>query len=163
MECAPSPFNNDNSPTSREMIIDNMLEIQANIDDMTPEQLSFLCTRLFSAGAMDVWQEPIVMKKGRLAQKVCALTHPDKKESVLLCFFKNSTSAGIRIHEVTRYSLPRSFSEQILTDGTIRCKTTYLEGSPHHTKAEFDDCAQAAENSSRPIMQLQQEALKRTK
>jgi pyridinium-3,5-bisthiocarboxylic acid mononucleotide nickel chelatase len=40
--------------------------IQANIDDSNPQLLSYVISRLFEAGALDVYQLPIDMKKNRL-------------------------------------------------------------------------------------------------
>ena len=41
--------------------------LETNIDHLTSEELAFAADELLSAGALDVWQTPIVMKKGRAA------------------------------------------------------------------------------------------------
>jgi uncharacterized protein (TIGR00299 family) protein len=41
------------------------LVVEANIDDMNPEHFGALEGALFEAGAIDVWSQPIRMKKGR--------------------------------------------------------------------------------------------------
>ena len=46
---------------------DTVWLLQANIDDQTPEQLSFAAELLMQNGALDCWFEPIYMKKGRPA------------------------------------------------------------------------------------------------
>ena len=48
-------------------------EVAANIDDMTPDDASHLLDSLMSAGALDAWVAPIVMKKGRPAWTVAAV------------------------------------------------------------------------------------------
>lgn len=40
-------------------------ELVCNMDDMTPEALSYACARLLEEGALDVYATPGVMKKGR--------------------------------------------------------------------------------------------------
>ena len=42
-----------------------ILELVCNVDDMTPEALSFAASRLLEAGALDVYTLPGTMKKGR--------------------------------------------------------------------------------------------------
>ena len=39
--------------------------IEANIDDMTPQNLAYVTERLLEAGALDVCTIPVQMKKGR--------------------------------------------------------------------------------------------------
>lgn len=46
-----------------EHIDDGMLLIQANLDDMNPEWVSYIMDKLFDAGANDVYVVPIIMKK----------------------------------------------------------------------------------------------------
>src|SRR5215210_2502419 len=47
--------------------------LEANVDDAPGELLGAAVEELLVAGALDAWLEPIVMKKGRGAYKVCAL------------------------------------------------------------------------------------------
>ena len=42
---------------------DEVLELSANLDDMTGEEISFAIEMLLSKGALDVYAQPIVMKK----------------------------------------------------------------------------------------------------
>ena len=71
-ECSELPnilrvllYESPDKPNSSEMDSVKMFEVCANIDDMTPEHVSALCSRLFKAGSLDVWQESIAMKKNR--------------------------------------------------------------------------------------------------
>jgi uncharacterized protein (DUF111 family) len=50
-----------------------LVVLETNLDDMNPQHADLLRERLFSAGALDVWLTPIVMKKGRPAFTVSAL------------------------------------------------------------------------------------------
>ena len=120
---------------------EKMCVLESNIDDDTPEMLSLLCERLFEAGAADVWQEPIVMKKGRMASKVSALVSERLRERVMEEFFKNSTTLGIRKISVDRFAVPRKVGVKNIGGGEkirvkIAEKRSSLRGSE---KAEFDD------------------------
>src|SRR5919107_1218548 len=48
--------------------------LEANVDDAPGELLGAAVERLLAAGALDAWLEPIIMKRGRGAYKVCALS-----------------------------------------------------------------------------------------
>ena len=127
---------------------EEMSVVCANIDDMTAETVAFLCEKLFEAGAVDVWQESIVMKKSRLAVKVCALVHDAKVQLLEEVFFKNSTTLGVRRISVARTSLPREefvFSSSL---GDVRFKCRANGDFP---KVEFDDIAKIAREKSIPF------------
>ena len=49
-------------------------QIDANIDDMSPELTGAATDAIFAAGAVDVWWTPINMKKGRPALTLSAVT-----------------------------------------------------------------------------------------
>ena len=55
---------------------------EVNLDDMTPEAIAYAEDCLWQAEALDVWTEPIYMKKGRLATKLCVLYAPENTEIV---------------------------------------------------------------------------------
>ena len=48
-----------------EHVDDQMLVVQANLDDMNPEWVTYVMDKLFDAGANDVYVIPIIMKRGR--------------------------------------------------------------------------------------------------
>jgi uncharacterized protein (DUF111 family) len=46
-----------------EHVDDHMLLVQANLDDMNPEWMTYVMDKLFDAGANDVYMVPIIMKE----------------------------------------------------------------------------------------------------
>ncbi|MEO8706159.1 MAG: LarC family nickel insertion protein, partial [Kofleriaceae bacterium] len=52
---------------------DSVWQIDANLDDMSPELCAPAADAIFAAGALDVWWTPITMKKGRPALALSAL------------------------------------------------------------------------------------------
>jgi pyridinium-3,5-bisthiocarboxylic acid mononucleotide nickel chelatase len=61
-----------------------VLLFEANLDDATGEVLAHTIQALLDAGAHDAWVTPAVMKKGRPAHVVSALTDPARAEDVLV-------------------------------------------------------------------------------
>src|SRR5439155_24630149 len=61
---------------------DDVVLVEANIDDMNPELCEPLLEALFAAGAVDAWFTPIVMKKSRPALTISALCPPPLRDAV---------------------------------------------------------------------------------
>ncbi len=133
--------------------VEKMFVLEANIDDMSSEAISFLCDSLFCAGALDVWQENIVMKKSRSATKVCALVQDKFLSDVKITFFENSTTLGVRVSEVSRSSLERNTMQFVSSLGEVRIKER-ADGS--FAKAEFDDVSKIAKECSIPFLKVKE-------
>ncbi len=73
--------------------------IETNIDDMNPQIYEDVMTKLFAAGALDVWLEQIVMKKSRPGTKLCVLADESMAAQMAERIFRKpllSESACIR-------------------------------------------------------------------
>lgn len=130
--------------------------LEANIDDMTPEHVSYLVDKLFEGGAMDAWQESIVMKKNRLAVKVCALAPADGTGVLREVFFKHSTTFGLREIPVMKYELEREIVNRATAYGDVRVKRACFPAEEGRTKekAEFEDCRELSERHGVSIGQI---------
>ena len=145
--------------TTRGLFKDRLLLLETSIDDMNPEYYGHLMERLLSAGALDVNVLPAQMKKNRPGQLLRVLLSEGLRDTVLQILFNESTSLGVRIHEVERYSLPRS---------TIRVQTLYgrlpvkVATNPHGdftVAPEYDACRRAAQRHKVPLRQVYAEAM----
>ena len=130
--------------------VESMAELSANIDDMTPEHVSELCAKLMAAGALDAWCEPVVMKKGRCAVKVCALARFAEKNKVLRAFFANSSTLGIRESTVFRHALGRELVDKDTEFGKVRFKRHCVAGI-ERVKPEFEDTKKISESTGMPV------------
>lgn len=119
------------------------VELACNIDDMSPERAACLVEQLLKAGAADAWQEPIVMKKGRLAVKVCAMGAPEREAALRACLFRHSTSLGVRVARLAKYERARHIETREAGGELYRCKVA--EGPDAREKIEFEDLRAAAE------------------
>lgn len=118
------------------------VELAANIDDMSPEKLAYLIEKLLSEGASDAWQEPIVMKKGRLATKVCALCPPEVEERLRACLLCHSSTLGVRTARLAKWECERRVeTREAAGGGRFRCKVA----ADGREKIEFEDLKEAAE------------------
>ena len=123
---------------------DTATVIETNIDDMNPEAYQYVSDRLFAAGALDVWTAPIVMKGGRPATQLCALAPGDKAETLIDLILAETTTLGVRTHQVHRTKLPRHAFSVTTPYGQVRVKASYLHGTLRDAAPEAADCRRIA-------------------
>ncbi|MDR2738688.1 MAG: nickel pincer cofactor biosynthesis protein LarC [Treponema sp.] len=129
---------------------EELILMEANIDDMSGEALGFLMERLFAAGALDVTFTSCVMKKSRPGTIVSVLSGREKLCMLRETLFRRSTTIGFRETTVRRLSLKRE-EERLGTEsgdsspfsGASR-KTVYYGAEKLRSKIEFEDRAQLA-------------------
>jgi len=115
----------DDQPVGRsdaQPLLQNAALIECNIDHRTPEALAFVCEELLAAGTLDVWQEPITMKKGRLACKLSLLCLPSESQHLATLTLKLTGSLGVRIRSVQRLVLERESVSLKTPYGLVRYK-----------------------------------------
>lgn len=122
---------------------DTILELQCNLDDMTPEALGFAQERLMAAGALDVYTTAIGMKKNRPGTLLTCLCRPDQRELMLGLLFRHTTTLGVREHRWGRTVLARKEHVAESSAGPIRIKTAEGWGV-RREKAEYEDLAAIA-------------------
>lgn len=126
---------------------------EVNVDDVSGEVLAHAIAALLEAGAHDAWVTPILMKKGRPAHTVSALTDPALAGQVAEVLVGETGSLGVRGQELRRWPVPRQ-AETVEVDGLpIRVKV-----SPGRVKVEHDDAARVARGAGRPLREVLVEA-----
>jgi uncharacterized protein (TIGR00299 family) protein len=123
---------------------ENLTLMEANIDDMTGEELGFLMERLFDSGALDVSFSPCTMKKSRPGVVVSVLGRRDSLDTLRETFFRQSATTGFRETAVNRLSLRREEKTIPGPSGEAREKTVFLGGERLGSKIEFEDRARLA-------------------
>lgn len=135
----------DSLADRREVVRVEAVELACNIDDMSPERVAYLVEQLLKAGAADAWQEPIVMKKGRLAVKVCALGTPEREKALRACLFRHSSTLGVRAARLEKHERARHVETREAEGEVYHCKVA--EGPDAREKIEFEDLRAAAERA----------------
>lgn len=120
-----------------------ILELACNLDDMTPESVSFAAEHLLAAGALDVYTTAIGMKKSRPGVLLTCLCKPEDEYKMTELLFRHTTTLGVRKNLQSRYVLTRSITEKETPYGTIRIKEAKGWGV-QKSKAEYEDVANAA-------------------
>ena len=115
--------------------------------------------RLFEAGALDVYLQPILMKKGRPAQILSVLCEPLRTTSLARLILRETTTLGLRESRHHRYCLQREYRVVSTPYGEIRVKVGRLEGEAVTLAPEYADCRAAAARAGVPLKEVQAAAL----
>ena len=133
--------------------------LETNVDDCDPRLWPDVLDRLLDAGAIDAWLTPILMKKGRPAQMLSALTPAGQADAVRRAIFHETSTLGIRERGVERTALERASSTVEVGGAHIRVKLAYLDGELVNAQPEYDDVARAAAKLRRPIRDVLADAV----
>ena len=136
---------------------DDLIEIQANIDDLNPQIYDHLVERIFAAGARDVTLTPTIMKKGRPAMTVAILAEPADRERIAAVVFAETTTIGLRYHPVSRLKLAREIIEVDTRWGRVRAKVS-RGGETLTVTPEYEDCKRLARDHHVPLRVVLDEA-----
>jgi uncharacterized protein (TIGR00299 family) protein len=127
--------------------------LEANIDDMSPQHYELAVERVFAAGAHDVWLTPIIMKKGRPAIVLSALADPADERGVARAMLTQTTTIGVRVRTERRHVLPRTIATIETPLGTVRVKRSGTNGTLR-VRPEYDDLARIARERSLPLAEV---------
>jgi uncharacterized protein (DUF111 family) len=140
-----------------EHLDEQMIIIQANIDDMNPEHCSYVMDLLFEHGANDVCWIPIIMKKGRPGLQLQVLTDQSMLAALEMIIFRETTTLGRRYIPATVHRLARAFVTMQTVWGEMTVKVGYHAGKLVQYAPEFKECEQAAKLHNVPLKQVYDE------
>lgn len=157
------------APTARltDRPMDRIVVVETDMDDLNPQVYDYVIGRLFRAGALDVTLTPLIMKKGRPGTRLTVLAPPDRLTALTEIIFEETTTLGLRLHEVERLRLPRAIRTVQTRHGAVRIKIAgpgpghgpAMNGRPTRFRGqpEYEDCRRIAEATGRPLIAVMQE------
>lgn len=134
--------------------VDEEIVLETNIDDMSPEILSYVQERLFAIGVKDVYTTAITTKKNRLGVKLSVLVSAEKEAEAMDVIFSETTSIGLRRQRVEKVALDREIISVTTPYGEIHVKCVFSHGKMLKYKAEYEECKQAALKYQLPILSV---------
>lgn len=138
---------------------DQATVLETNIDDSTPEQLADCVERLHAAGALDVFQSPCMMKKGRLGVLLTAIVPSGRVPLMEDILFEHSSSIGIRRYKVDRHKLVRAARVVETRFGPVRGKVISLPSGQQRFTVEDDDARTIAKQHRTSADAVRHEAI----
>ena len=139
--------------------IDDLLLMETNLDDISPQVLSYVMERAFALGVLDCWFTPIQMKKNRPATMISVLCSKDKRELISGLLYSETTTLGLRIREVERECLSRDIRSVATQFGPVDVKLAYYEGKLVNAMPEFEQVKKIAIEAGLPLKDVQTEVL----
>jgi len=137
-----------------------LLQIETNLDDVSPEILGFVMEKAFDLGAMDCWFTPIQMKKNRPATLVSILCKPSEKEKFINLLISETPTLGVRVREVERICLAREISKVETKFGEISVKIARFGEKIVNIKPEFEILKEIAGRENLPLREVEAEVRK---
>jgi hypothetical protein len=131
----------------------DLVLIEANVDDVTGELLAHTLGALMNAGALDAWLVPVIGKKGRPGHVISVLSEVDLVGELARVLTTETGSLGFRQHRVDRWAMFRQVIEVEVGGEAVRVKA-----GPFRLKAEYEDCAEAAARLGWPVSEVARHA-----
>jgi uncharacterized protein (TIGR00299 family) protein len=141
----------------REVSDERVTLMETNIDDMNPQIYGYLVDMLLNNGALDVFLTTVMMKKMRPGIKLSVLCTPDKRESLADIIFRETTSIGVRFHEMSRVVMQREVRSVKTKYGTVKVKVAE-KGGIRKSMPEYEDCRKCSGQTGIPLIEVIEEA-----
>lgn len=139
----------------------DVVVLETNIDDMSPELFPPVFEKVLEAGALDVYITPALMKKGRPGHLLTVIVDEDRRSRIEDIIFTHTSTFGLRRTAVTRSCLDRIEDVVDTKFGPIRVKKGFRDGRLIRTSPEYEDCRKAAEEADVSVGEVWNEALAR--
>ncbi|MCG9966797.1 nickel pincer cofactor biosynthesis protein LarC [Pelotomaculum terephthalicicum JT] len=140
--------NGDNNGNMEEIVV-----LETNMDDLSPEITGYMMDRLLANGALDVFYTPVHMKKNRPAVMMTVLAGKDNEQKLADLILKESSTLGIRRSVVTRYCMNREIKNVNTGLGTVRVKVA-SKGDTKKIAPEYEDCKEIAIRAGLPLQEV---------
>ncbi len=141
----------DPAGVSAEDPAERLLMVETCIDDMNPEIFGYLMETLFDDGALDVFWVPVQMKKNRPGTLVQVLCTPERRQAVIDRILSETTTLGVRFHEVQRLALPRRTVMVDCEYGTVEAKRATKPDGTFRWMPEYEVCRRIARERNLPL------------
>jgi pyridinium-3,5-bisthiocarboxylic acid mononucleotide nickel chelatase len=134
-----------------------VVELQTNLDDVSPEVVGYTLRRLREAGALDAWTVPVQMKKDRPGFVLHALVTAEDEAAAVDMVFAETGTLGIRRVGLARYVAQRGVLKVDVAGHEVAVKRGRW-GERVSLAPEYEDAARAAAAAGLPLRQVMQEA-----
>lgn len=130
---------------------DEIWVLETNLDDVSGELIAYCTTRLWEAGALDVYTTAIQMKKNRPGTKLTVLCQAAQVQPIEEIIFAETTSLGVRRWPASRHVLHRR-PHQVQTEwGPVEGKLGWLPGRTPRFSPEYEACRRIAAERGLPL------------
>ena len=144
--------------SSRDGTEEELLMVETNLDDVSPQVLGHLLERALASGALDCFFTNVQMKKNRPGVLVSILCRPAERDAFEALLFAETPTLGVRSYAVSRRELGRETVTVETEFGRIAVKVARRGGQVLGATPEFEDCREAALAHGVPLRVVQDAA-----
>jgi uncharacterized protein (TIGR00299 family) protein len=127
--------------------IDEIIQIETNLDDLTPELAGAAMERLLAAGALDVFFTSVQMKKNRPGVVLTVLCVEENASELARILLRETTTFGVRMHRAGRLKLRRELHVRETPYGSVRIKMGFLGDELVQAMPEYESCREVAQRA----------------
>ncbi|MBI4491316.1 MAG: nickel pincer cofactor biosynthesis protein LarC [Chloroflexi bacterium] len=132
---------------------EEVVVLESNLDNMTPEQAGYVLERLLAAGALDVFFVPLQTKKSRPGLLLGVIATPGSARALAELVLRETPTLGVRMRATGRLVAPRTI-EQVQTElGPAHVKVKRL-GQERFVVPEYEDAARLARKRQLPLAEV---------
>lgn len=153
----------ESQEASESPYLETISVLETQIDDLSPQAIGYVFEVLFAAGAVDVFTQPIGMKKSRTGILLTVICHPEQIAACETVLFRETTTLGVRRFTQHRSILQREIQQVQTAYGSIRMKVAWMGRADNKTLAnvqpEYEDCADIARTNNLAWREVHQMAM----
>ena len=141
-----------------ELKMEDVVLLETNIDDMAPNLYEFVMEELFKSGALDVFLQPIIMKRSRPGVILSVLCKPEDMGRLSELIFRETTTLGIRVNRLERIALDREVVKVGTRWGEVEVKVARMGDKILGFSPELRSCEEIARKENIPLKAVIDEA-----
>lgn len=145
---------------SNQSTLEEIVVLEANLDDLNPQIIGYTMDRLLAEGALDAFTTPVQMKKGRPGTLLTVLAKTQDEAKLRGILFYESSTLGVRSRREQRHSLVRRHETVQTQWGEVRIKVGSMGGPDSNTAPEYEDCRRIASEHKVALKTVMQESLR---
>jgi hypothetical protein len=138
----------------------HMSIMTCTIDDMNPEVYGYVMEQLLGRGALDVYYNPVMMKKNRPGVEVTVISEEKDAAGLVDYLMKETTTLGVRVHREERVELPRRRDTISTPYGDVVIKVAERPGGAVTMSPEYESCRAIAAKNALPLIEVYDAARK---
>lgn len=159
LECGPNVLRTLLGNMAGRGAADTVIELETNVDDVSPEIVGHTVQRLREAGALEVWSVPVLMKKDRTGVALHILARPELEHAAVRVLFAELGTLGIRRRAVSRYVAARGVIKVDVQGHQVRVKWGKWEEDLIKLAPEYDDVARICAATGLPFREVMSRGL----
>lgn len=145
--------------SANELKSDQVWIVETNLDDVSGEVIGYAMSRLWEAGAVDVYTTAVQMKKNRPGVVVTALCPAERLLEVEQVLLSETGTLGVRRWPASRSKLERHEHRVRTPWGVIVGKLGMPSGQTSSFSPEYEDCRRVAAEHRVPLRVVYEAAL----